>query len=340
MTNLDELLKKRINITPEMEKKAENIYKETAEYLSNNLDTYSPDIFPQGSFRLKTIIRPIEDKDEFDLDFVCLLDIAKSDITQESLYSLLGDTLRKSYKEPMLKEKKRCWRLNYDNFHVDILPAIPDPDFIDEKNRPLLIPDKDKKTWQSTNPKGYAEWFKNKGQLAPRRMIFDNSIESLPKQNNDFPLQKAVKIMKFHRNFLFKDDLENRPISMIVTTLAAMNYNGEQDITEVLLKICSGIKSMAPKILDSGILLNPVDSRENFADSWKKHPKRKENFRIWVEKLDDFTNTYSSILAQDSNSDVSKLLLEHFGYATKLVTKFSDIVQPHTITNPSKQWYT
>ena len=111
MTKLDELLKERINITPEMEKKAEEIYKETSEFLSNSLKKYSPDIFPQGSFKLKTIIRPVEDKDEFDLDFVCLLDIAKSSINQEELYTLLGNTLRQKYNKLMLEPKKRCWRL-------------------------------------------------------------------------------------------------------------------------------------------------------------------------------------------------------------------------------------
>ena len=83
MMDLDKLLKERINITPEMEKKAEDIYDETSEYLLESLEEYSPDIFSQGSFRLKTIIRPIDNKDEFDLDFVCLLDIDKSDTKNE-----------------------------------------------------------------------------------------------------------------------------------------------------------------------------------------------------------------------------------------------------------------
>ena len=34
MLNLDEILKERINITPEMEKKAENVYEEISDYLS------------------------------------------------------------------------------------------------------------------------------------------------------------------------------------------------------------------------------------------------------------------------------------------------------------------
>lgn len=338
MTNLDELLKERINITPEMEKKAENIYKETAEYLSKNLEIYSPDVFPQGSFKLKTIIRPIQDKDEFDLDFVCLLNIAKSDITQTDLYTLIGNTLRKKYEE-ILKPKKRCWRLNYDNFHVDILPAIPDPAFINGENPLLLIPDKDQKDWQSTNPLGYAVWFKNRASQGQKRSFVENSIEPLPKQDNNLPLQKIVKIMKYHRNFIFRNDLDNRPISMIVTTLAAMNYKGEQNLSDALQNICNGIKLIAPQILKDNFIPNPVDKRENFADAWKKHPERKENFKIWVEKLDDLISRYSHIIVQNSNSDLSKLLLEHFGYATKLETKTPNISQPHIIINPSKQWY-
>ena len=339
MTKLDELLKERINITPEMEKKAEEIYKETSEFLSNSLKKYSPDIFPQGSFKLKTIIRPVEDKDEFDLDFVCLLDIAKSSINQEELYTLLGNTLRQKYNKLMLEPKKRCWRLNYNHFHVDILPAIPDPDFINGQTPLLLIPDKDKKEWQSTNPLGYTEWFKSRASQGKIRSFVENSIQSLPKQDNNLPLQKIVKIMKYHRNFIFRNDLDNRPISMIVTTLAAKNYDGEQDLATAFSKICAGIKSEAQEIIKSGVILNPVDSRENFADAWRKHPKRKENFRIWVEKLDDLTRRYSHILIQNGNSDLSKLLLEHFGYASKLKTKSPNTTQPHVITNPSKQWY-
>lgn len=337
--DLDKLLKERINITPEMEKKAEDIYDETSEYLLESLEEYSPDIFSQGSFRLKTIIRPIDNKDEFDLDFVCLLDIDKSDITQKDLYDLLGNTLCKKYRESMLEQKKRCWRLNYENFHVDILPAIPDPDFINEQIPLLLIPDKDKKEWQSTNPLGYADWFYNRASQGQKRNFVENSIQPLPKQNNNLPLQKIIKIMKYHRNFIFRNDLDNRPISMIVTTLAAKNYDGEQDLATAFSKICNGIRSEAPKIISSGVLLNPVDSRENFADAWKKHPERKENFRIWVEKLDDLTSRYSHLIEQDSEIDLSKLLFEHFGYANKLETKSPNIIQPHIITNPSKQWY-
>ena len=35
---------------------------------------FDPDVRPQGSFRYGTVIRPVNDGDEYDLDNVCLLD--------------------------------------------------------------------------------------------------------------------------------------------------------------------------------------------------------------------------------------------------------------------------
>ena len=251
----------KINITKDMEKRARNIYEELSTFLSDKLDSYAPEIFPQGSFKLGTIIRPTTGKDEYDLDFVCLLNLSKENINQNELYNLLGDTLRQKYVEPKLEPKKRCWRINFDKFHVDILPAIPDFDSAINKSQPLLIPDKDKKLWQSTNPLGYAEWFNEKRLLGIDKKTFENSIHPIPVQNNDFVLQKIVKLMKYHRNYVFEKDIENRPISMIVTTLAAMNYDGTQDLSEALLRTCRGIKAMAPTILRNNFIPNPVDEK-------------------------------------------------------------------------------
>ena len=339
MTKLDELLDNKINITEDMEKRARNIYEELSTFLSDKLDGYAPEIFPQGSFKLGTIIRPTTGKDEYDLDFVCLLNLSKENINQNELYNLLGDTLRQKYTEPKLEPKKRCWRINFDKFHVDILPAIPDFDSIINKSQPLLIPDKDKKSWQSTNPLGYAEWFNEKRLLGIDKKTFENSIHPIPAQNNDFVLQKIVKLMKYHRNYVFEKDIENRPISMIVTTLAAMNYDGTQDLSEALLRTCRGIKAMAPTILRNNFIPNPVDEKENFADAWSKHPKRKENFEIWVDKLNDLENRFSSALVQENEDNISKILLEHFGYASKLATKSLETRNIHIISNPPKQWY-
>jgi hypothetical protein len=94
---------------------------------------YSPEIYPQGSFALGTVTRPIFDIDEYDLDLVSELNLQKDEITQEVLKNLVGYEIKSyAYANNMnspVKEGRRCWTLSYADgaqFHMDILPAIPD----------------------------------------------------------------------------------------------------------------------------------------------------------------------------------------------------------------------
>jgi len=61
-------------------------YTEVGEWLAHEdseLAQYDPDIFPQGSFRLGTMVRPVNDSEEYDIDLVCHLKIKKENTTQK-----------------------------------------------------------------------------------------------------------------------------------------------------------------------------------------------------------------------------------------------------------------
>ena len=83
----------------------------------------NPAVYPQGSFRLGTIIRPILRADEYDLDLVCqMMVVTKAQLTQEQLKQMLGEELKgyveaHGIKEP-LSESKRCWRIDYAGYQV------------------------------------------------------------------------------------------------------------------------------------------------------------------------------------------------------------------------------
>ena len=103
---------------------------------------FSPEIFPQGSFRLGLVIPPLFLNDPYDLDLVCQLLLRKTRLSQKQLKELIGNEIKlyakaHNFKKPA-EEKRRCWRLNYSdsvNFHLDILPAIPE----DEATKKLLV---------------------------------------------------------------------------------------------------------------------------------------------------------------------------------------------------------
>ena len=96
---------------------------------------FNPHIYPQGSFRLGTVIRPVDDDGEYDLDMGCRLRVGltKKSITQQQLKNLVGSDLEE-YRvvrgiQEKREEKPRCWRLKYADklkFHLDTVPSIPE----------------------------------------------------------------------------------------------------------------------------------------------------------------------------------------------------------------------
>lgn len=284
------------------------------DYLSTCLASYQPKLYPQGSLRLGTIIRPLG-RSDFDVDLVCRLEIEKEQTTQEKLKHLVGDRLKanQEYKK-ILKEGRRCWTLSPNKlFHMDVLPAIPDRQKHPES---IFITDKELFRWQLSNPIGYADWFRERmrTQFEEQRMILAKAagvdIEKIPDWQIRTPLQRVIQLLKRHRDIQFQKDLEDKPISIIITTLAAKAYRGETDIIEALLSVTPRMKDYIEEHDGVYYVCNPVNEDENFADKWKDHPERKEKFFDWLDKV---VEDAEKALKIQNTTTLAKALGEGFG---------------------------
>ena len=240
---------------------------------------FSPNVFPQGSFRLGTVVQPWKHED-YDLDLACKLGdgLTKTNCTQEHLKHLVGDDLN-SYRmergiQERLEEKHRCWRLNYQdrlNFHMDTVPSIPESESTrrtlhermikagttdilahDVADLAMAITDNRKPNyevlstdWNISNPEGYAKWFESRmrqaQELLESRVVMEKvaKIDELPLYRWKTPLQRCIQILKRHRDMMFESDPDGKPISVIITTLAARSYQGESDLEEAMSAILS-----------------------------------------------------------------------------------------------------
>ncbi len=183
---------------------AEARYKDIGEWFGrpeSMCSRFGPHILSQGSFRLGTVIRPLDKVSAYDLDLTCKLEngISKETHTQEQLKRTVGVDVE-SYRlarriaEPP-EAKHRCWRLNYTdqiNFHLDIVPCIPEEQIARTRIQESMLKagsDKllarvvasltvsitdDRKPnyrqisteWNISNPEGYARWFESRMRLA------------------------------------------------------------------------------------------------------------------------------------------------------------------------------
>ena len=80
-------------------------------------------MYPQGSFRLKTTVKPLKGN-EYDLDFVAELP-QNSNMTPKQLYDHIYRILSTDgVHNKMVEKKSRCIRVCYANdFHIDIMPG-------------------------------------------------------------------------------------------------------------------------------------------------------------------------------------------------------------------------
>jgi len=282
----------------------------------STLAPFTPEILPQGSFMLGTMVKPINDKDDLDIDLVCQLKGKKPDWTQWDLKHKVGDRLRAhdTYEEMLDDEGRRCWTLVYSdsaNYHMDILPSIvdkgyrmilekafSDTELKDIEKLGIRITDNETDSyeletnhleWMKSNPFGYGRWFFQQATLEfTKAFSLNESIEPVPKYRKDkLPLQRIVQILKRHRDIKFNGD-KDKPISIIITTLAAKAYNKETDIITALLNVIQNMSSHIEERWsdEHGKMIkwisNPVNDEENFADKWQEYPQREKNFFMWL----------------------------------------------------------
>ena len=298
---------------------AERSYNSLGAWLLRDASTvrqYSPKVYVQGSFRLGTTIRPSSDVEEYDIDSVCEFQkLSKSSLTQYHLKALLGAEIEayriaQSMSKP-LREGRRCWVLNYADgaqFHMDVVPALPNGQsariLLERRgfdtrwtSTAIVITDNESPTynlvtddWPRSNPKGYSEWFKSRmlAALERRKRILAESmrasVEAIPDYRVRTPLQAAVMILKRHRDHTFESRKDERPISVIITTLAAHSYTGQETIGQALATILTGMDKHIYRHNGRHWIANPTDPLENFADKWAAHPERAAAFSEWLEK--------------------------------------------------------
>lgn len=315
------------------------------------------DIFPQGSFALGTVVKPWAggEEQEYDIDLVFQLDLEIGTKQARALKKAVGERLREhgNYREMLKEEGKRCWTIVYaeqgnTQFHLDILPALNGDNTSETPHRDKEIGISNKVSgtnyhWLPSNPRGYAAWFKERNIVAfnriaeferKRAFVMDEAIFATVHDVPDIfvrsPLQRAIQILKRHRDIRFNGlpNEKEKPISMIITTLAALSYDNEESISLALENMINKLLSHRSLIRDGRapvnvqklierttdgkwVIRNPVCFEENFADKWHLDDhKRAKAFFQWLDWLEQ-----DMVLLVEKNEQgrQRKLLEEKFG---------------------------
>ncbi len=183
---------------------------------------------------------------------------------------------------------------------------------------PIAITDKPPDgdyVWMLSDPKGYAAWFRR--MSGETEYGVSKAVEDAPAyQSEKSVLQRVVQLLKNHRDYWMMQQppemQEHKPISIIITTLAARAYADLDDTDKTestrIIQVLQAVVENMPNYIESEkseeIVRNPVNIEENFADKWQVYPERKDLFYKWLAQVcNDLVHLDSVLTLEESTSD-------------------------------------
>lgn len=300
----------------------ESSYKSTGDFLSScpEFRGLLVQIHAHGSRQLGTIVRPRDGAREgFDIDLIARLKPdARRKYDGDRGPALLLDHLHGALSRYAdthrlrLHRWERCTTLEYaGGMCADIAPVIDAPMLVAPFGEThSLIPDRELRLFDSTNPRGYAKHFDLAAAMSPNftaEVRFAEALDSiakaevapLPNANEVFErlLCRLVQLLKLHRNVAFgaaQAGQDMAPSSVFLTTLAAMAYAVEapqphDSPLELLLDIVERMPLHFEQVpmsdgSEEWVLPNPSAPKDNLAASMNS-PARQEAFFFWHRRL-------------------------------------------------------
>ena len=232
----------KIDITPTMYNNAVEKYTQLSSYLSDN--GIKAEIYPQGSFALGTVVRPITKGDDaaYDLDFVCQVRDYKNALSPIELRNKVLKILQDSKMyERNLKIYDECFTIEFADidgvgFSIDIVPAVAESAEViarlvtkslrqDLVETAIAIPKQNRSqySWITNNPRGYKAWFDEINGRFNEMSRIEYRQKLLEQNKHIFSSIQEIP-----------EDLERSSID-IIEVLGFVNNLVEQDGVKVLL---------------------------------------------------------------------------------------------------------
>ncbi len=255
-------------------------------YLKDNLPGYQT-MERQGSYALDTLIKPVDDNDEYDADVQIVMNPNPKWEPKDYVLAInrtLGNNQTYADKRRL---KTRCVTVDYaGDFHLDVVPRVT------IKGRHYVC-NRHENKFKETDGNGYREWFNGKNRITGGN------------------LKKVVKLLKYLRDH--KNSFTAK--SILLTTLAGYMIR-ESDkgtaavstVADTLETVLSRMNNYLRQHPNMPEIKNPVLASENFNRHWDQ--RRYANFR---NRVQSYAQTVRQAKAEPSAEKGIKLWQELFG---------------------------
>ena len=153
-----DILRDDVNLNPRRLARLETSVEAVDSYLKEHLTGYQT-MERQGSYALGTLIKPVDDNDEYDADIQIVMN-PNSNWQAKDYVNEIYRTLRQNHNyAEKLRLKTRCVTIDYaGDFHLDVVPRVT-------SRGGHYVCNRVENRFEPTDGDGYRDWFNEKNRL-------------------------------------------------------------------------------------------------------------------------------------------------------------------------------
>ena len=199
--------------------------------------------------------------------------------------------------------------------------------------------------WKASSPIPYANWLEKASQqfisFAESQHLSCEAAtqEPLPHYQDyleDNPLRATIKLLKRHRDewAIRTKNEKYRPISAIITTLAALAYLEiveEPQSTplrplDAIIRIVQKMTKFIDVRRSEYFVCNPEDPGENFAEKWNRQGDGQFYYQTFQQWHKNAITSMSLGLESFSAKDFAEAITKSFGMAQDFITEVNNMI--------------
>ena len=281
-----EFLTDEVNLSQNRLDRLETSVGAVNDYLKDSLAGYQK-MEQQGSYALGTLIKPMDDNNEYDVDIQVMMNPnpkwEPEDYVNEVFKTLQGN---KNYVDK-LRLKTRCATIDYaGDFHLDVVPCVT------SGGRHYICNRVDNQ-FEQTDGTGYRDWFNERNRITGGN------------------LKRVVRLLKYTRDH--KNSFTAK--SILLTTLAGDTIKPSDAGTEAVSTVADTLETVLTRMNgylqqhpNMPAIRNPALPTETFNRHWDQ--RRYANFKNRVQA---YARAANQAKAEPSSEKAIKLWQDLFG---------------------------
>lgn len=222
---------------------------------------------PQGSWAQRTIIRPPRERNEFDADFLAIVEEVEEWEPKDYVNALYRTLSASSRYREKVQHRTRCVRVDYaGDFHLDVVPCIEREGFIWTT---YLVTNRDTNRMEPTAPEAYSEWLRERNALVGHNMLC-----------------KVIRLAKYQRDI--KTNFSVKSI-LLTTLLGERIRDGDRHDGSAFGDVPTALNTLFGRLDDwlqarwgMPTVTNPVLPDEDLSRHWDR--RQFEHFRSMIHK--------------------------------------------------------